>query len=355
MYAFWVWRPLWRKKGKVGLIIVAGIAYFGLIYFGNEPQWIKDHPLPKKENRIIIESPIIIGQPKKQDQGTVLKQPLPQKESHITRRRVELIKQWRDAINSIPDAEWYAHSADTILFRDKAWYSSLRQYMKKEAIKKLEKEPRTLIAPSDSGGKIPKKVILLDEVARIEKEWGVTGYSDEQPKQPSKEKTQQPVEPKQVQSMDRPYFALFGPEIIKATPELKMQFESDYVIQINAVNIGKHAASNLYTRQIIIDQQFQTKPNVNDGSKGNEVPAGTGSIRHAGITFPPVVLPSYLVFAIKYRDEETPLQKPFYQIWCFKQPGGEDKAPPLHFNDTSIPEREDILSHLKEELRDYFE
>jgi hypothetical protein len=91
-------------------------------------------------------------------------------------QHMKLIKQWRDGIESISDSEWYQHSMGSTLFRDEVWYSSLRQYMNTESIEKLEK-PRTLIVPSDSGGQIPKKVILLDEVARIEKEWGLTGHS----------------------------------------------------------------------------------------------------------------------------------------------------------------------------------
>jgi len=87
--------------------------------------------------------------------------------------RVELIKQWRDGIESIKDSEWY--DAMGISFGDKTWYSSLRQYMKKEAIEGLEK-PRTLVVPSEGRKGFPKKQILLDEVARIEKEWGLTGY-----------------------------------------------------------------------------------------------------------------------------------------------------------------------------------
>lgn len=106
------------------------------------------------------------------------KEKIKELESNISSYRMDLIRLWRNGIDSIKDAEWYAHSADTILFRDKAWYSSLRQYMNKEAIEKLEKQPRILIGPSDSGGKFPKKVILLDEVARIEKEWGLTGYAE---------------------------------------------------------------------------------------------------------------------------------------------------------------------------------
>lgn len=299
-------------------------------------------PQTEKENRITFVSPIIIGQPKKQDQVTVPKQPLPQKESHIRQRRMELITEWRNGIENTEEVD----------FGDKAWYSSLRQYMKKEVIEMLER-PRTFIVPGGRG-KSPRKEILLDEVARIEKEWGLTGYSDEQPKQPSKEKTQQPVEPEQVQLLNRPYFAFYGPEIINATPELKAQFGTDYVVEVKVENKGRHTATNLFNRQIIVDQQFQIEPNISDGSKGNEFPPGGISSYYAGIKFPyETILPMYVIFAIRYQDKEILNRETFFQISCFRQPGANSKAPFLHFLEVSIPEREDILSHLKEELQDY--
>jgi hypothetical protein len=103
----------------------------------------------------------------------------------------------------------------------------------------------------------------------------------------------------------------------------------------------------------LVDQRFQIKPRVLDGSKGNEFPAGTGSVYYTDINFPPVIVPSYLVFAIKYQDKEVSFSKTFSQIWYFKQPGGTDKAPPLHFLEPSILEREAIINQLKQELEDY--
>lgn len=95
---------------------------------------------------------------------------LPHKEE--TAYRIELIKQWSNGIENIEDSEWWDGMG--VSFGDKLWYSSLRQYMNREAIEKLEK-PRTLIVPSEGRRGFPKKQILLDEVARIEKEWGLTG------------------------------------------------------------------------------------------------------------------------------------------------------------------------------------
>jgi len=83
--------------------------------------------------------------------------------------RREMIKKWRDAINSIDDS--YFNNMG-LPFGDMLWYSSLRLHMKTDIIDKLEK-PRTFIVPSDGRQGFPKKQYLLDEIARIEKEWGL--------------------------------------------------------------------------------------------------------------------------------------------------------------------------------------
>ena len=80
----------------------------------------------------------------------------------------KLIKQWRDGIERMKDDSG---------FGDEVWYSSLRPYMKKEVRQMLENE-RALIT-SGGRGPFPRKEYLLDEVARIEKEWGLTGYPGE--------------------------------------------------------------------------------------------------------------------------------------------------------------------------------
>lgn len=147
----------------------------------------------------------------------------------------------------------------------------------------------------------------------------------------AKKETKQRVKTEKTKLMERPYFVLYGPEIIKTTPELKKQFGTDYALQITAANTGRHTAGNIYTRQIIVDQNFKMKPGITDGSKGNEIAAGTGSTYHTGLIFPSEIVPSYVVFAIKYQDKEVPLQEPLSQIWCFEQPGGKAEAPPFAF------------------------
>lgn len=153
----------------------------------------------------------------------------------------------------------------------------------------------------------------------------------------------------------RPDFEILGdPELIKATPELKAQFNSEYVFQITIVNKGKHSAINLENRLILVDQQFQAKqPIVSEGSKGNEIPPLNHSTYLAGRNFVGQVAPTFSVFAIKYQDKEAQASKPFFQTWYFKQIGGTAEAPPLHFSETTIQERESILSYLREKLKGF--
>jgi hypothetical protein len=146
------------------------------------------------------------------------------------------------------------------------------------------------------------------------------------------------------------------PEIIKTTPELKRYFgpDSNYAIQITATNgPDKHIATNFYYKTILIDQLFQTAPSIRNGSRANDLPAGISFVYCDKINFQPPVVASYLIFAIKYQDKEVPSSKPPSEIWCFKVPEVKDDASPLHFADVSIPERESILTHLTEELKDY--
>ena len=87
--------------------------------------------------------------------------------------RKELITQWIKGIESIPESEWRQHP-DCSPFINEVWYSSLREYMRKEVRQQLER-PRAIFWPPDNGG-IPTKKILLDEISRIKKEWQLSYY-----------------------------------------------------------------------------------------------------------------------------------------------------------------------------------
>src|SRR5918997_6541220 len=98
-----------------------------------------------------------------------------EKRRNLFRYRRDSIKSWRDAIES------YDHDEGNI--RTTATYSAIRPHLKQEIRERLE-NPREFHVEIDdrSGvdgvtvrGKTPSsvKTILLDEVARIEKEWGL--------------------------------------------------------------------------------------------------------------------------------------------------------------------------------------
>jgi hypothetical protein len=164
------------------------------------------------------------------------------------------------------------------------------------------------------------------------------------------------LEGKQEKSIDKPNFTfVLTPQIINAPPELKEQAESesDYAIKFIIRNGGKHVANNLYSRCILIDQQFQMQPTIIDKSEGNDfVPDG---IYTCNVIFNcrPAITPLYVIFAIKYQDKELLSSKLLKQIYYFKSFVNKRGILPLLLIDVSKSEREDIDRHLKQELKDY--
>jgi hypothetical protein len=106
---------------------------------------------------------------------------------------------------------------------------------------------------------------------------------------------------------------------------------------------------------IISDQKFQVEPNISNGSDANEVAPEILHYCKAGLQIPPLELPVYVIFAISYKDKEKPLAKPMHQIWYFKWAGTENGKLSEEIMYTSIEERDNILSHMKDKLKDYLE
>jgi hypothetical protein len=78
--------------------------------------------------------------------------------------REALIKRWREAIESSPEI-------DRGKFGNTEAYSSLRFHMQKRVIQDFEAQ-RTTYVPGGRGQSV-RKQMLLDEVARLEKKWGL--------------------------------------------------------------------------------------------------------------------------------------------------------------------------------------
>src|SRR5215204_6490343 len=57
-------------------------------------------------------------------------------------------------------------------FTSTSVYAQMRPHLRREVRERLEK-PRTTIIPNEARGEVAEKYMLLDEVARIEKEWGL--------------------------------------------------------------------------------------------------------------------------------------------------------------------------------------
>jgi hypothetical protein len=218
-------------------------------------------------------------------------------------------------------------------------------------LKTAQNSGKSVSSPTNEALQESAKPLLPVEPTKVE-----SPTEQKKEDQPTPKTATAKIRPKDEPKLtEKPYFAIEEPQILKATSELKSQFGSNYVVLVKVVNKGKHTADNLYSRYITIDQNFQKRPTIIDWSNANDFPTGTFYYHYAPVPFHlgEILPPSYLVFAIKYEDKETPTPKTFYQIWYFKQPKGTDKEPPFHILETSIPEREDINKHLMQELSDY--
>jgi hypothetical protein len=157
------------------------------------------------------------------------------------------------------------------------------------------------------------------------------------------------IETKEEQSEDRPYFSLHEHAGIKTSPGLRFT--------IDLINTGKRVAVDLDSRVIIIDQEFKKKPSLNDSSEANEIPPNSVSSHWTGLQSPSGdVIPAYFIFAIKYKDKEALKKGKLSQIWYFKMTTtwSSGMAPP-DLLDAGVSERENIISHLRQELSDYLE
>jgi hypothetical protein len=79
--------------------------------------------------------------------------------------RESLIKKWREEI------EKFQFDNGETYFGDTEAYSSLSPHMRKDVIEAFEKQ-RTFYVGGGRGESV-RKQMLLDEVARLEKEWGL--------------------------------------------------------------------------------------------------------------------------------------------------------------------------------------
>lgn len=85
-------------------------------------------------------------------------------QSSKTEYRADRIRYWRQAIEAFD----FANER----FGDAVWYSEVRPHLKPSIVKKIE-APRTFIVPSEGRGEFAIKHILLDEISRLEINWGL--------------------------------------------------------------------------------------------------------------------------------------------------------------------------------------
>ena len=83
----------------------------------------------------------------------------------MLKHRRELIQNWRKSIDEF--------DFDSDNFGNTSTYAAMRPHMRKEAIAKFEAQRTVYVAPDGGRGDNLPKQWALDEVARIEQEWGL--------------------------------------------------------------------------------------------------------------------------------------------------------------------------------------
>jgi hypothetical protein len=87
-----------------------------------------------------------------------------EKRRKLLNYRMELIKTWRENIE--------AFDFESSKYGDTGWYGAMRQHMDTKKRRDLE-SGRVFYVPAEGRGDDWRKHVLLDEVARIEKKWGL--------------------------------------------------------------------------------------------------------------------------------------------------------------------------------------
>jgi hypothetical protein len=81
--------------------------------------------------------------------------------------RRELIASWRTAVG------WQSWEAGSKAFRETEAYASLRLHLSPEMKKKIEDDTVHVVLGGRNAGANNFAPVLLDEIARIEREWGL--------------------------------------------------------------------------------------------------------------------------------------------------------------------------------------
>ena len=87
--------------------------------------------------------------------------------SELRTARREKIADWRKAVSEVD----FQNSEFVKAFTTSSEYSALRLYMQTSSIEKVEKD-RVIYVGGGRGDDV-RKHVLLDEISRLEKEWGL--------------------------------------------------------------------------------------------------------------------------------------------------------------------------------------
>jgi hypothetical protein len=167
------------------------------------------------------------------------------------------------------------------------------------------------------------------------------------PRPPQKESQR----PKKTPAKCEPHFFSYSPEIIKSPEDSPLRV----ILRIPIENISNCSIFDATGIQINIDRQFQSAPNITKYSMASEIPPKKVQYFHVSGSLPPTIPPMYLVFAIKYYDADvhTKSRKLYSQITYWKYGAADNKMPSPIFDNVSLAERDEILAHLKNDLKDF--
>jgi hypothetical protein len=85
--------------------------------------------------------------------------------------RLSLIASWREGLAAaVAETGMAALSGGTNPLHTQPWYLSLRPHLSEQARRRVEPGDRVVMVPGDA----PILFSLADEIARIEREWGLT-------------------------------------------------------------------------------------------------------------------------------------------------------------------------------------
>ncbi|MGD0277486.1 MAG: hypothetical protein ABSB79_15820 [Syntrophales bacterium] len=125
-------------------------------------------------------------------------------------------------------------------------------------------------------------------------------------------------------------------------------------VEILISNTANCSAYNFTEKALYIDPQFKFKPTIEEVPLANEIQKKSPFYYHNKLLIPSFTeKPLYLIFAIKYDDSPKTDKKTYTQVWYYKWTNTEVGDNKGLFNVATTLERDEMLSHYRDELKGY--